>query len=326
MNNLGEFKCPKCGCFHTAISLNDAEQQVRQAQAFYVAASKINNVTTRGPNAYLEAYKRCSRCGAPAADFVPALPSDMRDCCTLQAVIAPNELTLPSFLDADEETQPVGTPSNAKMWRPQAVMAPRMSEYEFTLKYRLSNDPANPMKLLEQLGAVGCTDALVGIGKPGCLALEFTRKAASLSEARESAMADVKRAIPSATLLDYREPGNDFRVPDDFPRPKHLGAVPGAQTKFLAVEFDGRYYSPGCSPPELHERWQNCMHLVPQLVTSCIETKAGKRKGMAEVDILEQYLVRLVEAKWVSDDEARWVIREAAKLLYWPTPEAARGD
>jgi hypothetical protein len=118
----------------------------------------------------------------------------------------------------------------------------------------------------------------------------------------------------------------DFTVPDDFPRPQHLGAVPGAQTKFLAVEYQGRFYSPGCTPPELHERWQHCMHLVPQFVSSCIENKKGKRAHMPEADILAQYLVRLIEAKWVSDAEAKWVIRETAKLLGWPAPEAAHGD
>jgi hypothetical protein len=119
---------------------------------------------------------------------------------------------------------------------------------------------------------------------------------------------------------------NDFQVPDEFPRPRQMGAVPGAQTKFLAVEYEGRYYSPGCTPPELYDRWQHCLQYVPQFVTSCIETKKGKRKDMPEAEILDQYLVRLIETNWVSDDEARWVIREAARLLDWPAPEAAHGD
>jgi hypothetical protein len=119
---------------------------------------------------------------------------------------------------------------------------------------------------------------------------------------------------------------DDFTIPDNFPHPRHLSAMPGAQTKFLAVEYQGRYYSPGCTPPELHERWQHCMHLVPQFVSSCIETKAGKRAHMTETAILDQYLIRLIEAKWVSEDESRWVIQEVARLLCWPTPEAAHGD
>jgi len=201
-----------------------------------------------------------------------------------------------------------------------------MTSYTFTLRYQLPIDDVNHNELVERLGEAGCTDALVGIGQTQCIALDFTRAAESLLDARKSANMDVKRAIPSATLLDDGTQLNDVQVPVDFPRPKHLGAVPGVQQKFLAVEYQGRYYSPGCTPPELFERWQHCMHLVPQFMSRCTETKRGKRKDMPEAEILEQYLVRLIDAKWVSDDEARWVIREAARLLGWPTPKAAHGD
>lgn len=200
-----------------------------------------------------------------------------------------------------------------------------MTNYTFTLRYQLAIDNANQDELVERLAEAGCTDALVGIGTPGSIGLEFTRKAESLKDARESAIAAVKRAIPSATLFDDGARLNEFQVPDDFPRPQHLGAVPGAQPKFLAVKYEGRFYSPGCTPPELHARWQHCMQYVPQFVTSCIETKAGKRAHMTETAILDQYLVRLIESGWVSGDEAGWVIRETAKLLGWPTPEAAHG-
>lgn len=116
---------------------------------------------------------------------------------------------------------------------------------------------------------------------------------------------------------------NEFDVPADFPRPVHLGAVPGAQEKFLATQYDGRFYPPGCTPPELHANWQYCMSLVEQFVSACIETKAGKRKGMPEVEILDQYLTRLIDTGWCSEEECGWVMRETAKLLGWPTPEAA---
>lgn len=117
----------------------------------------------------------------------------------------------------------------------------------------------------------------------------------------------------------------EFDVPTDFPRPKHLGAVAGAQPKILVTQFQGRFYSPGCTPPELYERWQHCMSLVEQFVAACIETKAGKRRDMAEVEILDQYLTRLIATRWCSEVESRWVIRETAKLLGWPEPQAARG-
>src|SRR5439155_384770 len=55
---------------------------------------------------------------------------------------------------------------------------------------------------IERLGAAGCDDALVGIGQPGRIALEFTREAHSAEAALVSALTDVKRAIPSARLIE----------------------------------------------------------------------------------------------------------------------------
>ncbi|MEW3697554.1 DNA-binding protein, partial [Pseudomonas aeruginosa] len=50
-------------------------------------------------------------------------------------------------------------------------------EYIFTLKYQLADDDRDPETLVERLGEAGCDDALIGIGQPGRLALEFTREA-----------------------------------------------------------------------------------------------------------------------------------------------------
>lgn len=118
----------------------------------------------------------------------------------------------------------------------------------------------------------------------------------------------------------------EFDVPADFPRPRHLGAVPGAQEKILVTQYKGRFYSPGCTPPELHANWQHCVSLVEQFVPACIETKAGKRKDMPEIEILDQYLRRLIEMQWCSEDECHWVICETARLLGWPAPQATRGS
>ncbi|WP_141213213.1 hypothetical protein [Janthinobacterium sp. PC23-8] len=51
-------------------------------------------------------------------------------------------------------------------------------------------------------------------------------------------------------------------LPEDFPRPKNLGTVSGAQAKFLMTRYQGRFYSPGCTPPELLERRNNCEDLA----------------------------------------------------------------
>ncbi len=75
-------------------------------------------------------------------------------------------------------------------------------EYICTLKYRLAERDDDPDVLVERLGEAGCDDALVGIGQPGRLALEFTREADSAEPAVRSALADVKHAIPSARLIE----------------------------------------------------------------------------------------------------------------------------
>jgi hypothetical protein len=75
-------------------------------------------------------------------------------------------------------------------------------EFKFTLVYQLSNDDASLDEVVERLGEAGCDDALVGIGRPGRFAIEFTREAEDLGAAVARAQHDVKRAIPTATLIE----------------------------------------------------------------------------------------------------------------------------
>jgi hypothetical protein len=75
-------------------------------------------------------------------------------------------------------------------------------EYEFTLKFKLAPDGADTDELVERLGIAGCDDALVGIGQPGRIALQFTRNADSAEKAIISALKDVKSVIPEARLLE----------------------------------------------------------------------------------------------------------------------------
>ena len=77
-----------------------------------------------------------------------------------------------------------------------------MSEYEFTLKFRLPEADADPEKFLDALAEAGCDDATVGIGQPGRVALAFAREARTAFEAVASAVRDVKRAIPGVELVE----------------------------------------------------------------------------------------------------------------------------
>jgi len=77
-----------------------------------------------------------------------------------------------------------------------------MSQFDFTLKYRLTETKEDPALHLEALADVGCDDALVGVGQNGRVALNFIREADNAYEAITSAISDVQRAIPGARLIE----------------------------------------------------------------------------------------------------------------------------
>jgi len=77
-----------------------------------------------------------------------------------------------------------------------------MTEYEFTLKYRLPDAEADPEQFIDALAEAGCDDATIGIGQQGRIALDFTREAASALDAVVSAVHAVKAAIPGAELVE----------------------------------------------------------------------------------------------------------------------------
>lgn len=74
--------------------------------------------------------------------------------------------------------------------------------YDFVLKFKLAEGIADAGDLVERLGEAGCDDAVVGIGQPGRIALNFTREAESAQQAILSALEDVRRAIPDAELIE----------------------------------------------------------------------------------------------------------------------------
>ena len=77
-----------------------------------------------------------------------------------------------------------------------------MSEYEFTLTFVLPETPPDIDDTVERLGAAGCDDATVGIGRWDRLALAFARQAETAGDAVRSALADVRTAVPDARLVE----------------------------------------------------------------------------------------------------------------------------
>ncbi|AFY71298.1 prophage CP4-57 regulatory [Thalassoporum mexicanum PCC 7367] len=73
--------------------------------------------------------------------------------------------------------------------------------YDFCLKFEL-NDLIDRDELVERLYESGCDDALIGTGREGKVGLDFIREAESAYAAISSAIADVKRVVPTATLIE----------------------------------------------------------------------------------------------------------------------------
>lgn len=113
------------------------------------------------------------------------------------------------------------------------------------------------------------------------------------------------------------------QVPVDFPQPVPAGTVAGVMPKSLLVDYGGRLYAPGSTPPEIFQRWDICEDLAQQLRSKCLDAKMGKRAYMPEADILAEYLEELLETDLGSGAEMKWVIRRTAQLLEWSAPTAA---
>lgn len=77
-----------------------------------------------------------------------------------------------------------------------------MSEYDFTLKFRLPDSAGDPAQFIDALAEAGCDDATVGIGQRGRIALAFVREADTAVQAVASAVRAVVQAIPGAELIE----------------------------------------------------------------------------------------------------------------------------
>ena len=82
-----------------------------------------------------------------------------------------------------------------------SFLSNNMKEFNFELIFKLV-DNQNSNEYLDVLFENGCDDATISTGQLGMLSLSFTREAISAAEAVESAINDVKKAIPSAKLVE----------------------------------------------------------------------------------------------------------------------------
>ena len=119
---------------------------------------------------------------------------------------------------------------------------------------------------------------------------------------------------------------NYAEVPADYPHVEHIGAVAGAHPKLLLVQFQGKYYIPGNTPPKRWHDWKYSQSMVENMVAKCLESKAGKRSHMSEVEIIAQYYERAVAGggRFGTVPQLKWTLTKVAERLGWPLPETCK--
>lgn len=128
-----------------------------------------------------------------------------------------------------------------------------MTEYEFTLSFRLKDLAEDPARHVEALGAAGCTDAVVGIGQAGRIALQFTRAARSAQAAVASALREVRRAIPGAALVE---------ASPDYVGATDIAALAGFSRQNMRKLVDN---NPATFPAAVHDGSPALWHLAEAL-------------------------------------------------------------
>lgn len=75
-------------------------------------------------------------------------------------------------------------------------------KFAFKVTYELPANQTDAAEVMASLGDAGCTDAFVGFGVAGQVCLEFVREAPSAEAAVVNTIADVRRALPRARLVE----------------------------------------------------------------------------------------------------------------------------
>ncbi|MFL6611619.1 MAG: helix-turn-helix transcriptional regulator, partial [Pseudomonas sp.] len=126
---------------------------------------------------------------------------------------------------------------------------------------------------VERLGEAGCDDALIGIGQPGRMALEFTRDAPDAVEAVLSALADVQRAVPSAKLIE---------VAPDWVGLTDVAEIIGVSRQNMRKLMLAH---PGSFPTPVHEGSSSIWHLAD--VLGWLQAKGGYSLGRNVLDVAQ---------------------------------------
>jgi hypothetical protein len=147
--------------------------------------------------------------------------------------------------------------------------------FEFALIFALPEGRPDPAAYIDALYEAGCDDATLGVGRPGMLALDFARQAASAEEAITSAIHDVRRATHGAQLVEVAPDLVNLTDIAD-----HLGVTKQNIRKYAAGE--ARRVK-AAFPPPVTSGAPSLWHLYDVLTWFAKHTGLTPKPGLIEV-------------------------------------------
>lgn len=105
--------------------------------------------------------------------------------------------------------------------------------YEFTLRFAIPAGAGSADEWINKLAKAGFEDALIAIGIPGRIVLDFERASSDADSALRDAVADVQREIPEARLIEAGPDYVDLTEIEEL-----LDIPPGAMRKVLDENID----------------------------------------------------------------------------------------
>lgn len=159
-----------------------------------------------------------------------------------------------------------------------------MSKYDFTLRFTLPSADADMDDVADRLYGGGCDDALIGIGHPGSVALDFIRESSSARSAVMSAIADAIAAIPGLVLV---EAAPDLVGVTDV---ADLVGCSRQNIRQLMISC------PRAVPAPVHEGKQALWHLAPVLNWLASEKRYRISADLAELAVVNMQINLAMDA------------------------------
>lgn len=166
-----------------------------------------------------------------------------------------------------------------------------MTVYDFILRFKVGDADTDPAQYFEALGNAGCTDALVGVGQMGAISLDFGREAPSARDGVESAIVDVKSAIPDAELVE---------VSPDLVGLTELAEYFGFSRQYMRKLA---YSHAGSFPSPVHEGKPSMWHLATVLEWADTQRGMAVNQQLTEISKVAMTVNAAIGTKSADPDE-----------------------